>query len=119
MARLHDLGRTNTVQCQLCRLKKHITFACSKFTNLKPKCAKCGGAQKMKNHILKCYFYLGMGHMEDNCWKKNDKGTFASTNFLEVMVNDEETTPTELNRLCGVKNNIFSSVKMPKKRLHV
>lgn len=73
----------------------------------------------MENYRLKCYFYLGMGHMEDNCWKKNDKGTFASTNVLEVMVNDEETTPSELNHLCGVKNNIFLNVKMLKSRLHV
>ncbi len=73
----------------------------------------------MENYILKCSLCSGMGYTEDKCWKKNNKGPSASTNFLEVMVNDEETTLVELNHLCGVNNNIFSSVKMLKRRLHV
>jgi hypothetical protein len=32
-------------------------------------------------------------------------------NFLEVLVNDEEAMLVELNRLCRVKNNIFSKAK--------
>jgi hypothetical protein len=60
-----------------------------------------------------------MGHIEDRLWKKNGKGPFASTNFLEVLVNDEEATLTKLNRLCGVKHNVFSKVKMPKCKLPI
>jgi hypothetical protein len=38
-----------------------------------------------------------MGHTKNRCWKKNDKGPFAFTNFLEVLVNDEEAILTKLN----------------------
>jgi len=56
------LGKNNTIQCQICKSKKKITFACPKFINLRPKCAKCGGGHKIENCILKCYFCSGMGH---------------------------------------------------------
>jgi hypothetical protein len=39
------------------------------------------------------------------------------TNFLEMLINDEEATLIKLNWLCGVKHNVFSSVKMPKRKL--
>jgi hypothetical protein len=64
------LGRNNTVQCQLCKSKEHITFACPKFTDLRPKLAKCGGGHKTKNCGLKCSFCSGMEHTKDRCWKK-------------------------------------------------
>ncbi len=35
------------------------------------------------------------------------------------MVNGEEVTFIELNRLCDVKHNIFFGNQMPKKRMHV
>jgi len=60
-----------------------------------------------------------MGHIEDRFWKKNGKGPFASTNFLELLVNDEEATLTKLNWLCGVKHNVFSKVKIPKCKLPI
>jgi hypothetical protein len=51
--------------------------------------------------------------IEKNCWKNNGKGLFATANYLKVLINDEETTLTELNKLCGVKNNVFSRTKIP------
>jgi hypothetical protein len=62
-----------------------------------------------------------MGHKKNRHWKKNGKGPSASANFLEVLVNDEETTSVliELNRLCGVKHNVFSGIRMLKCRLPI
>jgi hypothetical protein len=34
-----------------------------------------------------------------------------------MLINDEEATLTKLNQLCGVKHNVFSNIKMPKRRL--
>ncbi len=35
---------------------------------------------------------------------------------MEVLVNDEEATLVELNQLCGIKINIFSRTRVPRKR---
>jgi hypothetical protein len=67
----------------------------------RPKCAKCGSGHKTNNCGLKYSFCFGLGHMEDRCWKKSTKGLPTTTNFLEVLVNDEEATLAELNRICG------------------
>jgi hypothetical protein len=39
--------------------------------------------------------------MEERCWKKFVKGLLGTTNFLEVLVDDEEATMVELNCVCG------------------
>jgi hypothetical protein len=39
--------------------------------------------------------------MEERCWKKTSKGLLATTNFLEVLVDDEEAILVELNCVCG------------------
>jgi hypothetical protein len=60
-----------------------------------------------------------MRYTEDRCWKKIAKDPLATTNFLEVLVNDEETTLSELNYICGEEEHVFFGIKMPKRRLHV
>jgi hypothetical protein len=57
------------------------------------KCGKCKGGHKTKNYGLKCSYYFGLGHTEERCWK-NGKGLPATTNYLEVLVNDEDATLT-------------------------
>jgi hypothetical protein len=47
--------------------------------------------------------------MEDRCWKKFAKGLIATTNFLEVLVNDEKTILLELNRICGEEKHVFTN----------
>jgi hypothetical protein len=37
--------------------------------------------------------------------------------FLEVIVNDEDATLFEHNKLCSVNHDVFSKVRKPKKRL--
>jgi hypothetical protein len=54
-------------------IKKNITLACHKLADTRPKCAKCRGGHKIDNCGLKCSFYLGLGHMEERCWKKTTK----------------------------------------------
>ncbi len=109
----------NTDNCQLCHSKEHTTSACFKFANIRPKCAKCEGGHKTNNCGLKCSFYFGLGHIEDLCYKKCVKGLPATTNFLEVLVDDEEATLVELNRVSGEDQHIFSRVKIPKKKLPI
>jgi hypothetical protein len=59
-----------------------------------------------------------MGHSEECCWKKKDIKPFNSTaNYLQVLVNDEESTFTELNKICGVNDHLSFGNKIPKRRL--
>jgi hypothetical protein len=45
----------------------------------------------MENCGLRCGFYGGLRHIEKLCWKKKDpKIGVATTNYLEVFVDDEE-----------------------------
>jgi hypothetical protein len=59
-----------------------------------------------KNCGIKCSFCSRLGHSEDNCWKKlkDGKSHSGTINFLEVLLNDEETTMQQLNKLCGNEN---------------
>jgi hypothetical protein len=44
---------------------------------------------------------------------------FATNNYLKVLVDDKEATLEQLNMLCGMKHDIFSRVRIPRKCLHV
>jgi len=103
--------------CQFCCSKEHTTSACPKLADTRPKCAKCGGGHKTHNCGLKCSFYFGLGNIEERCWKKFAKGLPTTTNFLEVLVDDEEAVMVKLNRVCGEDQNIFFEVKIPERRL--
>jgi len=61
-----------------------------------------------------------LGHSEDRCWKKPKDGKphSGATNFLEVLLNDEEATMQQLNKLCG-NENILSYTRVPRRRMHV
>ncbi len=62
--------------------------------------------------------YNGLGHLEDRYWKKKDtKPSYSTTNYLEVLVNDEKATLTELNRICGANHHLSSGNRIPKRRL--
>ncbi len=57
-----------------------------------------------------------MGHVEDIFKCQNDRKTlFTSNNYLEVLVDDDEATLEHLNRLCGMKHDIFSGVNIPRR----
>jgi hypothetical protein len=56
---------------------------------------------------FECFFCLGLGHAEERCWKKSTKGLPTTTNFMEVLVNDEEATLAKLNHVCGKEQHIF------------
>jgi hypothetical protein len=43
----------------------------------------------------------------------------AITNFLEFLVDDEETTLVKLNHVCGDDRHIFSRMRIPKRRLPI
>jgi hypothetical protein len=95
--------------CQVCKGGDHIATACPRLNEPRPKCAKCGMSHRTKNCGIKCSFYSGLVHSEDKCWKKSKDGKthFGAANFLEVLLNDEQTTMQQLNKLCG-NENIFS-----------
>jgi hypothetical protein len=105
--------------CQLCRSKEHTTSTCLKLVNTRPKCAKCGSGHKTDNCGLKCSFYFGLRHTKDRCWKKPAKVLFATTNFLEILVDDEEATLSKLTHICGGDQHIFFGVRIPKRRLPI
>jgi hypothetical protein len=39
--------------------------------------------------------------------RKDGKASSATNNYLEVLINDEETTLEQLNYLCGAKHDFF------------
>ncbi len=98
----------------------HIAIACPRLNEPRPKCAKCGMPHKTENCGVKCSFCAGLGHSEDRCWKKPKDGKAhpGSANFLEVMLNDEEATLHQLNKLCG-SENLFSYTRVPRQRMPV
>jgi hypothetical protein len=109
---------THGNRCQLCHSKEHMALVCLKLINIKPKCTKCGRGHKIKNCSLTCSFCFGLGHTKDQCWKKFVKGLTTTTNFLEVLVNDEEATLVKINKIYGCQH-VFSRIRIPNRRLPV
>lgn len=74
---------------------------------------------KTKNCGVKCGYYARMGHTKDICWKcgKNGKMLIVVINYLKVLVDHEETTLEQLNKLCGIKHDIFMGAKIPRRGL--
>ncbi len=109
-----------STRCQIYRGGDHIATACPRLNEPRPKCAKCGMPHRTENCGVKCSFCAGLGHSEDRCWKKPKDGKAhpGSANFLEVLLNDEETTLHQLNKLCG-SENIFSYIRVPRRRMPV
>jgi len=95
--------------CQICKGGDHTAIACPRLNEPRPKCAKCGMPHRTENCGVKCSFCAGLGHLDDRCWKKPKDGKAhpGSTNFLEVMLNNDEATLHQLNKLCG-SENLFS-----------
>jgi hypothetical protein len=75
---------------------------------------------RTENCGVKCSFCAKLGHSEDRCWKKPRDGKThpGSANFLEVMLDDEEATLHQLNKLCG-SENLFSYTRVPRRRMPV
>jgi len=106
--------------CQICKGGDHIAIACPRLNEPWPKCAKCGMPHRTENCGVKCSFCAGLGHLEDKCWKKPKDGKVhpGSVNFLEVLLNDEEATLHQLNKLCG-SENLFSYTRVPRQRMPI
>ncbi len=97
-----------------------MATTCPRLNEARPKCGKCGKSHRIKNYGVKCFLCLGLGHSKYKCWKKPKDGKSHSgvTNFLEVLLNDEEATIQQLNKLCK-NENLFSYTQMPKRRMFV
>jgi len=106
--------------CQVCKGGDHIATTCLRLNEARPKCAKCGMPHRTENCGVKCSFYAGLGHSEDRCWKKPKDGKVhpGLANFLEVLLNDEEATLHQLNKLCGGEN-LFSYTRVPRRRMPI
>jgi len=80
--------------CQICKGGDHVATTCPKLNEPWPKCAKCGMPHRIENCGIKCTFYAGLSHFEDKCYEKpkDENLHFGATNFLEVLLNDEEAT---------------------------
>ncbi len=106
--------------CQICKGGDHIATTCPRLNEPWPKCAKCGMSHRTENCGIKCSFGSGLGHSEERCWKrpKDAKSHSGAANFLEVLLNDEEATLQQLNKLCG-DENIFSYTRVPRRRMPV
>ncbi len=47
------------------------------------------------------------------------KGSFVANNYLEVLIDDEEITLDQLNKLCNMKHDVFSGAMIPRKHLPI
>lgn len=69
----------------------------------------------MENCGLRCSFCGGLGHTKGCCWKKKDpKICVVVTNYLEVLVDDEETVQNQLHKICGNNHDLFSHIRVPR-----
>jgi len=111
---------TMSNRCQICKGGDRIAIACPRLNEPRPKCAKCGMSHRTENCGVKCSFCAGLGHSEDRCWKKPKDGRSHSgaANFVEVLLNDEEATRQQLNRLCG-NQEVFSYTQVPRRRMPI
>jgi hypothetical protein len=111
---------TMSSRCQLCKGGDHIATACPRLNEARPKCAKCNMPHRTENCGIKCSFCVGLGHSEDRCWKKPKDGKVQSgaANFVEVLLNDEQATLQQLNRLCG-DEKVFSYSRVPHRRMPI
>jgi hypothetical protein len=77
--------------CQICNLVDHVVPICPEIGDLKLKCGKCSLPHKTKNYGFKCGYCVGMGHIENKCWKKEKETKSHSTtnNYREVFMDDE------------------------------
>jgi hypothetical protein len=62
-----------------------------------------------------------MGHTKDICWKcgKDGKMSTVATNYLKVLVDDEEATLEQLNKLCGIKHDVLMGARIPRRCLPI
>jgi len=106
--------------CQICKGGDHLATTCSRLNEPQPKCAKCDMPHRTKNYGIKCTFCTSLSHYENKCWKKpkDGKSHSGATNFLDVLLNDEDATMQQLNNLCR-SENLFSYTRMPRRRIHV
>jgi hypothetical protein len=106
--------------CQICQAGDHKTTDCPRHHEARPKCAKCGMSHRTENCGVKCTFCTGLGHSEDRCWRKPKDGRKHDgiANFVEILLNDEEATLQQLNRLCG-SEKLFSYTRVPRRRVPV
>jgi hypothetical protein len=102
--------------CQIYRGGDHMATTCPRLSEARPKCAKCNMLHRTKNCGIKCTFCAGLGHSENRCWKKPKEGKshFGAANFVEVLLNEEEATLQQLNRLCG-NEKVFSYTRVPRR----
>ncbi len=106
--------------CQIYKGGDHLATTYPRLNEPWPKCAKCGMSHRTENCGIKCSFCSRLGHLEDRCWKKlkDGKSHSRAANFLEVLLNDEEATKQQLNKLCG-NENILSYTQVPRRRMFV
>jgi predicted aspartyl protease len=97
-----------------------MATAYPRLNEARPKCAKCNMPHRTENCGIKCTFRIRLGHSKNKCWKKpkDGKSTAGTTNFLEVLLDDETTTKQQLNKLCG-NENLFSYTRVPRRRTPV
>ncbi len=103
-------------ECQICKGGDHIATACPRLDEPRPKYAKWGMPHRTENCAMKCSFCAGLGHSEDKCWKKLKDGKVhpGSANFLQVLLNDEEATLCQIDKLHG-SENLFSYTRVPRR----
>jgi hypothetical protein len=90
-----------------------MATTCPRLNEARPKCAKCNMPHRTENCGIKCTFCARLGHSKDRCWKKSKDGRthFRAANFVEVLLNDEEATLQQLNRLCD-NEKVFSYTRI-------
>jgi hypothetical protein len=102
---VHNLEASSSstvfAKCQIYKGGNHLATTCPRLNEPQPKCAKCGMFHRTENYGIKCSICSSLGHSKGKCWKKpkDRKSHSGVANFLEVLLNDEEATVQQLNKL--------------------
>jgi len=109
------MASTSFNGCHICKAKNYLATKCPKYTTTRPKCLKCGGLHRTKNCGLRRGFCGGLKHTKERCWKKKDpKTSVTTTNYLEVLVDDDKTIENQLDKICGSYHDLFSHIRVPR-----
>ncbi len=110
-------GSSNFNGCQIYMAKDHQAMIVQSMPTLDQNAKIVEGYTKQKNYGARCNFYGGMGHIEDKSWKKNPKNETIVAKKLKALINDEDATLAQLNRIYGFNYDVFSHVRIPKRKI--
>jgi hypothetical protein len=110
-------GSSNFNGYQIYMAKDHQAMTVQNMPLFNQNAKSVEGYTKQNISSVRCNFYGGMGHIENKCWKKNPKNGTIVTKYLKALIDDKKATLTKLNRIYVFIYDVFSHVRVPKRKI--